>query len=365
MKFYVTTPAGIEDIAGEEIEKLGGKVVEVRENRGRIFFEGKEDLIPKVNFFSRCSERVILLLHKGRFDKLDDIYTEMKEIDYYLLEGKTFAIRSSRVGNHDFTSIDVSRYAGQAVIDSFLDRYGERLKVNLDEPEVIIRVDVINDEFLVGIDTTGDRALHKRWWRVYNHPAHLNCAIACAMLKLAKWKKGKNLVDPMCGSGTIPIEGALIEREVPAGKNRDFAYFRIIGKVIPAYKEEDIHLDIYGIEKFEKHLRGAIENAKSAGVDDTIQFAIGDATKLKGSYDCIVTNPPYGLRIGSKRLIGRLYEKFIPRIKDCMHDDSKAVIITTEIDLLKRIVGESKLSILHERTVRYGGLQAKIFVLAL
>ncbi len=363
MEFYATMPPGIEDIASEEVKKLGGKIKEIRRNKGRIFFEGDKSLIPKLNFFARCVERFIVLLEKSEFERLEDIYKSIKRLDFYFLKGKTFAVRSLRVGEHDFTSIDVARVAGQAIIDSYMESYGERLKVNLNEPDVIIRVDVVNNEFFVGIDTTGDDALHKRWWRVYNHPAHLNSTIACAMIKLAEWDKGKSLIDPMCGSGTIPIEAALIGRNIPTGKNREFAYFKLIGREIPNYEENNDVMELYGVEKFKKHVIGAIKNAENAGVLDTIEFKVGDATKLNGVYDCIVTNPPYGLRIASKKMIRELYIKFLKSAKDCIHDKSKIVIITAEDKLLRTAAEISKLNINHERFVKYGGLNTRVFVL--
>ncbi len=365
MNFYATMPPGIEDIAAEEIEHIGGKVVEVRKSKGRVFFKGGETLIPKLNFFARCIERVVVLLKVGEFEKLYDIYKAIKDLDFSFLKGKSFAVRSLRIGEHDFTSIDIARVVGQAVIDSFMESYGERLKVNLDEPDVIIRVDVIGKEFIVGVDTTGDNALHKRWWRVYNHPAHLNSTIACAMIRLAEWNTEKNLIDPMCGSGTIPIEAALIGRDIPPGKNRDFAYFKLIGKIIPEYHEKGISMELYGIEKFKKHVLGAIKNAENAGVIDTIRFKVGDATKLSGVYDCIVTNPPYGLRIASKRVIEELYTGFLRCARDCMHSKSKIVVITAEDRLLRSLANKVRLNIEHERFVKYGGLDTRIFVLTL
>jgi tRNA (guanine6-N2)-methyltransferase len=363
MEFYATVPPGIEDIASEEIEGLGGKITDVRKNRGRIFFKGDKNLIPKVNFFSRCVERVVMLLDTGKFRELDEIHSCIKKLDFKFLDGKSFAIRSLRVGEHTFTSMDIARVAGQAVIDSFMEAYGRRLKVDLTRPDVIIRVDVVIDEFFVGVDTTGDDALHKRWWRVYNHPAHLNSAIACAMIRLSEWNRRKNMVDPMCGSGTIPIEAAMIGRNIPAGKNREFAYFKLLGKIIPNFHENKNKMELHGVEKFKKHLDGAIRNAESAGVIDTVDFRQGDATKLDGIYDCIITNPPYGLRIASKRMIKNLYEKFIKRMQFCMHDESALVIITAEDRILKRAVENAGLNIMHERFLKYGGLATRVFII--
>ena len=359
MEFFATMPQGIEKIAAKELEELGGKVTEVRS--GRVFFKGRKFLVYKLNFFSRCCERILILLERGKFQKLEDIYSRVRKIDFSFLEGKSFAVRSLRVGEHDFTSLDVADVGGRAIIESFMDSHGERLKVNLNEPEAIIRIDVVNKEFFVGLDTTGDDALHKRWWRVYNHPAHLNSTIACAMIKLSGWNEKKSLLDPMCGSGTIPIEAALIGRRIPPGKNRSFAYFKLFGERAPSFRENKKSLSLTGIEKFEKHLKGAVENARNAGVEDTIKFRLGDATAIEGSYDCIVTNPPYGLRIGSKRIVKKLYEKFVQRVAECMHTESKFVIITPEEKILTRATKMAGLKIKEKMNVMYGGLRVKIF----
>lgn len=123
--------------------------------------------------------------------------------------------------------------------------------------------------------------MHKRWWRIYNHPAHLNATIACAMVKLSRWRPEESLLDPMCGSGTIPIEAALMARNTP--NKRSFAHQKLLKLPMVEYETRDLKLRIYGIEKVRKHLEGAIENAKNAGVADTIEFNLGDATKPKES----------------------------------------------------------------------------------
>ncbi len=377
MEFYATLPPGLEDVAAEELIELGASVKELRSGKGRVFFETRCENVRKLNLWSRCTERFVLLMYRGKLSSLDDVYSAIRSLDFRFVEGKTFAIRSMRAGVHDFTSIDVARVAGQAVIDSFMERYGDRLRVNLNEPDVIIRVDVVEDEFFVGVDTTGDDALHKRWWRVYNHPAHLNPAIACAMLRLAGWKRERvgrevrMLVDPMCGSGTIPIEAALIALNVPPGKNRDFAFFKLCDTQTPeefevsSEVESKGRFEIHGVEKFRKHVEGAMENAKSAGVSDFVKIRVGDATRLEGVYDCIVTNPPYGLRIARKGLIKKLYDGLCGAMKRCMHENSRAVVITAEHRLMKESAEKAGLSVEHERFVKYGGLITKVLVFTL
>ncbi len=362
VKFYATLPPGLEDIAANEVEELGGRVFERRMGKGRIFFEGSKRLIASLNSYSRTLERVNVLLYRGNISTLDEIYHAVKKLDFGFMEGRSFAIRSMRAGKHDFTSMDIARVAGQAVIDSFMESYGARLKVNLSTPDVILRVEVVEDELFIGLDTTGDDALHKRWWRVYNHPAHLNATIACAMLRIAGWSKEESLVDPMCGSGTIPIEAALMARGVV--NKRDFIYRKLCEMDV---EERSIQLkvDLHGIEKFKKHLEGAIRNAENAGVLDTITFLLGDATRLEGDYDVIITNPPYGLRIWKKSAIKKLYEKFTEAAGRCMHDESRMVVITAEHRLFERAAQNAGLSLIHERFVKYGGLITKILLYSL
>ncbi|ADB58505.1 tRNA (guanine(6)-N2)-methyltransferase [Archaeoglobus profundus] len=368
MRIYATTTPGLEDVSANEIELLGGKVEEVRFGKGRVFLTGDLELVAKLNYLARTLERVMILLRVEKFEKLDDIYRIVKEIDFsFIKPNQSFAIRPLRVGNHDFTSLDVGRVAGQAVIDSYMESGGVRLKVNLDEPDVIIRVDVINDEVYVGLDTTGDIALHRRGYRVYDHPAPLNPAIASALVMLSGWKCDEILLDPMCGSGTILIESAMMGRNIPPQKLRDdFQFVKIWGKEIledvkKYVTESDVDLNLVGIERFRKHLKGAKINSEVAGVADTIDYVQGDATKLcLKTADVVVTNPPYGLRIARKGMIEELYEGFLRSAKGIV---DRIVVITAEYRILKEKAEALGYVIEEERLVKYGGLDTKVFVL--
>ncbi len=365
MRFYATLPMGFERVSAGEISKIGGKILEIRDQRGRIFFEGKEELIPKLNFLSRTLERVMILLEHKEIDSLKEIYTSIRGLDFsFIKPDQSFAIRSLRIGNHDFTSLDISREAGQAVIDSYLQDRKVRLKVDLDNPDIIIRVDLIYNELFVGLDTTGDRALHKRWYRVYNHPAPLNTAIASSMIFLSGWKKDKILLDPMCGGGTIPIETAMILRNIPPGKNRDFSYFRFFGEVIPEHEENKDISPIFGFDKFKKHVEGARRNAEKAGVADTISFSEKDVLEVKDfEANFLVTNPPYGLRIGRKKRIEDLYRGFLERCSDILVGESIVVMITPYKKLVEEISKDLGFSLLEELYVKYGNLDTTVFKL--
>ncbi len=370
MRFYATLSPGLEDVAAEEIEELGGRVTEVRRGKGRVFFEGDLKLMAKLNYMARTIERIMILLTVERFETLEDIYGIVKRLDFgWIKPNQSFAIRPLRVGEHDFTSLDVGRVAGQAVIDSYMESKGVRLKVNLDEPDVIIRVDVIFDEVYVGVDTTGDESLHRRGYRVYDHPAPLNPTIASAMIRLSGWNPKKSLLDPMCGSGTILIEAGMMGRNIAPQKLRDFFQFvKIYGMdLLEEVREETSKLECHdeimllGIERFRKHILGGIRNAERAGVGDTVHFIQGDATKLcVRSADIIVTNPPYGLRIAKKGVIEELYYGFLKSARDVAE---KVVVITAEIEFMKNSISKNDYEVLEERWVKYGGLDTKVFVL--
>ena len=364
MRFYATLPPGLERVSAKEIEDFGGKVYEIR--KGRLFFEGDLKLMARLNYGARTLERIMILLAVEKFETLDDIYRIVKELDFsWIRPDQSFAIRPLRVGEHDFTSLDVGRVAGQAVIDSYMEAKGVRLRVNLDEPDVIIRVDVIFDEVYVGIDTTGDEALHRRGYRVYDHPAPLNPAIASALVMLSGWSVDEVLLDPMCGSGTILIEAGMIGKNIPPQKLRDdFAFTKIFGRelledVKDEFEERDVETMLVGVERFRKHVKGGRMNSRMAGV--YVNFVQGDATRICiRQADVVVTNPPYGLRIARKGMIERLYEGFLRALKDIV---DRIVVITAEMKVLRDKALKLGYTIEDEIWVKYGGLDTKVFIL--
>ncbi|ADC65692.1 putative RNA methylase [Ferroglobus placidus DSM 10642] len=363
MIFYSTTAPGLEDVAAEELKELGCRIKEERKGKGRVFFEAEIEDIPKLNCFSRCSERIVLLLGRFKVEKLEDVYKAVKSIDFsFIKPEQSFAIRANRVGEHGFTSIDIAREAGQAVIDRYKEDFGVRLRVNLDEPDVIIRCDLVDDDFVVGVDTTGDEALHKRNYRIYQHPAPLNPTIASSLVRLSGWSHNYSLLDPMCGSGTILIEAGMIAKNIPVCKFREnYAYKKLFKLPEPEWEEKDVELKLYGMEKFKKHVEGARKIAEYVGIPVT--YIQGDARKLDeyfDSIDFIVTNPPYGLRIARKGIIEDLYSKFLESASKVL--EKKLVMITAEKNIARHYA-EKFFEIKEERNVMYGGLNCSVFVL--
>jgi len=360
--FYATCAPGLEFISAEEIEKKGmGKIVEKRGGKGRVFFESDFERIPLMHCSLRTIERVVYLMARQKVNTLDEIYEVVRKLDLGMMKPDwSFAIRPTRTGEHDFTSIDIARVSGQAVIDNYMAEKGVRLKVNLDEPDVIIRCDLIGDELTVGIDMTGDDGLHKRRYRIYQHPAPLNPAIAASLVYLSGWSSDFSLLDPFCGSGTILFEAGMMARETPICKYRkDFA-FRKFFDSLPEIKERDVKLKLYGIEKFRKHLEGARKIADYVGIHPV--FIQGTAERIHDhitEVDYIVTNPPYGMRIGRKNVIEKIYSGFLKSASLVLR--RRMVVITSETEIFERYAVEH-FSSLRRYDVRYGNLITGVYV---
>jgi len=376
LRFFATTIIGLEDIAAKEVENLlGGKV---ERDVGRIIFEGQVSDIYILNLKARTINKIFIQLCRSKFANLEDIYKLAKNLDYQWIINpeQSFAVRTQRLGTHNFTSMDVSRVVGQAIIDSYISATGKILKVNLDAPDIEVYCLVRDDEFLMGVNTTGP-SLHKRYYRVYNHPAALKPTIASAMLRIGRYSPEKFMLDPMCGGATIPIEAALEAKRVPPGKWRsDFAFFNLKICSLEEFKrvrtealaEENKGLEssvaIYAMEKFIKHLHGGIENAKKAGVYETIQFIIGDATRAADypdvDFDLVVVNPPYGLRSNPKEGVRRLYEDFLKTLK-AKFRDATLVLITAASKRFKETAENIGVAVVDERRIWHGELLTSIF----
>ncbi|NJD98712.1 class I SAM-dependent RNA methyltransferase [Thermococcus sp. LS1] len=364
MRLLLTTSQGIEDLAKAEVESLLSQLgvpFRVEEKplgvEGRVLAEVGEafytdekgrkrelSVATYLNERSRLLHRVIVEIASERFEgisedeseralkKIEDFVASLP-VEKYIKVSESFAVRSFRKGEHKITSVDIAKTVGKAIFDR-LSRYGTP-KVNLDHPAVIFRAELIGDVFFLGIDTTGDSSLHKRPWRVYDHPAHLKASIANALIELVK-PDGGPFIDPFCGSGTIPIELAL------GGYG---------GKII-------------GLEKYRKHLRGAKMNALAAGVYDRIDFILGDATKLSEyveSVDFAVSNLPYGLKIGRKSMIPKLYMEFFGELAKVL--EKRGVFITTEKRAIEKAIGENGFKIAHHRLIGHGGLMVHTYVI--
>ena len=352
MLFLSTTIRNLEDFAAKEIEEFGGRIVGMRE--GKIIFRGDSSLIYILNYAAKTIFRVTHLLFYGPVNNLDEIRRAVRETDFHIKS--TFAVRTKRSGRHEFTSMDVNAVVGEEILRKCPDA-----RVNLDSPQVMFLCWLEDEEFFFTMDTTGE-SLHRRGYRVYQHPAPINPVLASLMLKFAVWN-GEKLVDPFCGSGTILIEAHHNYNHVP-NRFRDFSFYNLpyfdeyawndIRERIDSM-ERNVPLELIGVEKFRKHVEGCKLNARNA--EAQISCIQGDAKKLHlyvNSVPHIITNPPFGLRIGSKKKIFKLYEEFAAELEEHF----SGTIFTVIIPYTKF---EAYFKVLDKRDIMYGDLHTKIY----
>ncbi|KXB01800.1 hypothetical protein AKJ41_00015 [candidate division MSBL1 archaeon SCGC-AAA259O05] len=361
MELLATTIRGLESIAIEEIEDLRGEKA-CFEHEGMVRLSGREEDVFKLNYLSKTLHRVLILLSSFKVRSLEDVYRRCKEIDFscYLNSSQKFAVRAKRTGAHGFTSMDLESEIGQAIVDSFQEE-GSRIEVDLENPDVYIRSELRGEEVWVAIDTTGGESLHKRGYRSYEHPAPLKPTIAHCLVRLSEWEEDETLLDPMCGSGTICIEAWHWKNEVPNWFRDDYAFWRL--PFLDREKFRDLKekydsrarsrsLPVRGCDVSEKHVRGAKRNITSAGAD--IQISTSNATEVSLDANKIVTNPPYGIRIGSKRKVKNLYEDFASNLADYQWD--RAVILTGRPDYMPKEGLEERIDF------HYGNLPSSILI---
>jgi len=337
----LTTNPGIEDIVADEAaHKLGARIVEVKTGLGRTVAEVEDDSLDYLSSLASVHRAMLLVardtlcLEKSCLNKLRDIIAASR-IHEYMVPYGSFAVRVNRVGSHDFRSLDIARVAGEAIILATEEKRGWRPRVDLDYPSVVIHVDVIEEEVLLSVELTGELSWHRRGYRVYDHPAALKPTLAYAMLILSGAKDGDHIVDPMCGGGTVAIEAA--------------------------YLFESSRLTC--IDMNPRHVAGARLNAKAALVHPRIKFITGDARRL-GSLidyaDVLVTNPPYGIRLGSPRQVRRVYKDFLEEATRVIR--KSITLITPEYKYARRVLEEMGWKIVHERRVAHGSLYPHIIV---
>jgi tRNA (guanine6-N2)-methyltransferase len=358
IKMLVTCDTGFEKVLVNELEDIM-KLNVLKVSSGRVFIEvlDKEDIVNVLR--SRIANNVYILLHvEENVNDLEAIYRVVKGIDFasFIEPWQSFAIRPERIGKHNFTSIDIGRVAGQAVIDGYLESRGVRLKVDLDNPDVEVYVELNVDKLIVGLSLTRS-SLHNRKYKLFAHPAGLKPTIAFALLKIADWVPGQPILDPMCGGGTIVIEAALASKgvEVPCIAI-DYLDINILNKLCPecgtylhslCFKNyRDADRVFVGVDINPRFVEGAIVNAKNAGVDDVTLFLVGDlrevVPKLKGiekefgvEFHTAVFNPPYGHRMKPGSL-GKLYEDAIRTLIN--HGFRTIIFITSATKVSEKVL---------------------------
>ena len=312
---------GLEAVLKREIIDLGYEVTEVVD--GRVSFEGDEEAIARCNVFLRTTERVMLKVGSFKAVTFDELFEKTKALpweNFIPKDGKFWVKKASSIKSKLFSPSDIQRIVKKAIADRLSGKYNI-LRFPEDGSEYPIRITILKDEVTVGLDTSGE-SLHKRGYRRLTVKAPITETLAAALISLTPWKKDRLLIDPFCGSGTIPIEAALIGLNIAPGMKRDFqamAWDNILPKSLfkEAKKEaEDLidretKLSIQGYDLDTSALDAARGNLSLAGLEGNIHFQQRDMRDISSAkkYGFIITNPPYGERLEEKEAMPQLYRE--------------------------------------------------------
>ena len=320
LELIATATFGLEAVVKREIEALGYKII--RSEDAKITYMGDERAIARSNLWLRSADRVLLKMGEFKALEFEDLFQQTKAVaweDIIPADGK-FTVTGTSVKSKLHSVPACQSIVKKAIVErlgSFycIDRFEET------GAEYTVKVTILKDRVTLTIDTSGT-GLHKRGYRVCDVAAPIKETLAAAMVQLSFWKAGRLLVDPCCGSGTIPIEAAMIGRNIAPGLNRKFASQE--WDIIPPeiWKEErkaafeaidyDADIRIEASDISGRAVEAAIENAAEAGVDDCIEFKKMDMARLTAEEEggIIITNPPYGERIGEKKQIEAIYSAY-------------------------------------------------------
>lgn len=319
LNLIATSTFGIEAIVARELKELGYDNVTVE--NGRVTFVGNEKSICETNLWLRCADRVYLKIGEFKATSFEELFQQVKALPWenYLPIDAEFPVNAKSVKSKLFSLSDIQAISKKAIVEKMKEIY---FKDWFEESgaKYPIMVSILKDKVTVSIDTSG-AGLHKRGYREAQGEAPLKETLAAAMIKISRWRPDRTLIDPLCGSGTIPIEAAMIGRNIAPGLNRGFISedWDFISEDIwketkkEAYKaiEYDKGLDIYGYDIDGRVAKIAMENSIEAGVDDCIHFQKRPVSELstKKKYGYIICNPPYGERLSEKDEVEKLYKE--------------------------------------------------------
>lgn len=310
---------GLEAVLKREIYDLGYEITKVED--GRVTFEGDEEAICRANIFLRTAERVMIQVGRFKATTFEELFQGIKNLpweEYIPEDGKFWVKKASSINSKLFSPSDIQSIAKKAMVERMKQKYHKEW-FKEDGVAYPVRIFLLKDEVTVALDTSGD-SLHKRGYRTMTSKAPLTETLAASLIMLTPWRKDRILVDPFCGSGTFPIEAAMIAANVAPGMNRDFTaeeWTNLIDRKLwyECVKEAEdmidttVKVDIQGYDIDGDVIKAARENAKRAGVEHMIHFqqrAVADLSHPK-KYGFIITNPPYGERLEDKADLPELY----------------------------------------------------------
>ena len=339
---------GLEAVLKKEILDLGYEISLVED--GRVTFIGDDEAICRANVFLRTAERVLLKAGSFKAETFEELFQGTRNIpweDFIPEDGKFWVTKASSIKSKLFSPSDIQSIMKKAMVERLKNRYGVTWFPE-NGASYPLRVFLYKDMVTVGIDTSGE-SLHKRGYRTLTSKAPITETLAAALILLTPWNRDRILVDPFCGSGTFPIEAAMMAAKMAPGMNRSFLAeeWRNVIKRKCWYEamdeagdlvEEDVQVDIQGYDVDGDIVKAARSNARSAGVDHMIHFQRRPVSAMSHpkKYGFIISNPPYGERIEEKENLPALYREIGERFAAL---DSWSMYLITSYEDAQKYIG--------------------------
>lgn len=339
---------GLESVLKREITDLGYEVTQVED--GKVCFEGDWQAVCYANVFLRSAERVLVKAGSFHAETYEELFQGTRAIPwerYLPRDAKFWVAKAASVRSKLFSPRDIQSVMKKAMVERMAQKY-HLISFPETGASFPVRVTLMKDEVTVGIDTTGI-SLHKRGYRLLTAKAPISETLAAALILLTPWRKDRILVDPFCGSGTFPIEAAMIAANIAPGMNREFlseSWEHLIPKKLwydviddaGSRIDDQIETDIQGYDIDGEIVKAARENARNAGVDHLIHFQRRPVSELNHpkKYGFVITNPPYGERLEEKKALPALYRE-IGAAFDRL--DSWSEYVITSYDEAEKYIG--------------------------
>ncbi len=324
--YFGSCPRGLEDIFLKEL--LSINATDLEKVDGGILFAGDHEVLYRANISSRIATRIMCLVKKGIYEKEEDIFQSALEInwDSWFDVNKTIKVTTTAIKcplkSVDFMTLRIK----DAICDFFREKFAKRPNVDIREPDIKVHLFLERNNFAIYLDASGD-PLYQRGFRKASVEAPIKENLAAGIIKLSGWEPGQAFFDPMCGSGTFLIEAALIATNQPPGLKRDFGFMQwknfdklLFESLKKSYQNMIIRqkfLRIYGSDKDLRAVRVSKKNLVLAGFENNIQLACQEFNEIKPPLDegVLVTNPPYGERIGEDEALNNAYPEWARTLK--------------------------------------------------
>jgi len=302
---------GLENVLKEELIEIGASDVEVLVREVR--FAGSKEILYKANFCCRTALKILVIIKEFKVKSANDLYNGVRGIEWfnYFDVQQTFSIISTVNSEAFNNSMIIGLKTKDAIIDVFKSKIGKRPSFNAENPDIRVNIHASADEVSISLDSSGE-SLHKRGYRIGQNETSMSEVLAAGILKIAGWKGQCDLYDTMCGSGTLPIEAALIARNIPPGifrKSFSFEKWKdfdeaLFDSVYNADYETPFEHAIYASDLVSVNVKIATENAKNAGLKKDIQFSVADFSSVKPVNDSgmLIINPPSGQRFNDRSI---------------------------------------------------------------